>query len=268
MRLWILLVFALALEVSGQQGQFPPRLPPDQLLRQFDRNGDGKISRDEAPERMRQRWDQIDTDHDGFVTLEELKARDARVGGLEPRPGQAASPEPTGQPLAVPAAVPGTRAYVNGALVAGRHDGKTWATAFVSLQEALATGAAEIWAARGTYFPGTNRTASFQLRQGGALFGGFVGRETQRDQRDWERNPTVLEGRGAYHVVTGADDAVLDGFIITGGRAMGGEPGGPPGGGGRGGPPIGGPPGPGTGGRPIHMTETGRGMCRVCWKIS
>jgi len=52
-----ILALAVALPVFGQQGQLPPRLPPAELLRQFDRNGDGKIGRGEAPPRMLQRWD-------------------------------------------------------------------------------------------------------------------------------------------------------------------------------------------------------------------
>lgn len=251
-----IVALAVALPVFGQQGQLPPRLSPEELLRQFDRNGDGKLSRDEAPPRMLQRWEQIDTDHDGFVTLEELKARDARVAGMESRPGRGASPQPADPAPAVPSAIPGTHAFVNAAHTTGTRDGKSWATAFTSVQDALASGAAEIWVARGTYTSGTDRSSTFQLGKGGALYGGFAGSETQRGQRDWQRNPTILDGRGAYHVVTGADDAVLDGFIITCGSAMGGEGGGPPGGGGRfpgGGPPMGGPPGQG-GARPIHLT--------------
>ncbi len=49
---------------------------------------------------------------------------------------------------------------------------------------------------------------------------------------------------------------MLDGLLITGGSAMGGEGGGPLGSGGRfpGGGPLAGPPGLGGAGRPIHMT--------------
>lgn len=124
------------------------------------------------------------------------------------------------------------RVYVNAANINTRQDGRTWVTAFSSLQAgidaAAKQGGGEVWVAKGTYKPttGTDRNASIQLRAGVAVYGGFAGTETERDQRDWERNPTILSGDigkpgdpsdNSYHVVSGADDAVLDGFIITGG---------------------------------------------------
>jgi hypothetical protein len=136
-------------------------------------------------------------------------------------------------PLAAQAIRPvvaGTRAYVDAARPAGSSDGRTWATAFASLPAALASGAAEIWVARGTYVPGAERTATFQLRPGVAVYGGFAGQEGRLEERDWHRHPTILDGQGVYHVVTGADDAVLDGFTVTGGNGLGADRAGPPGG--------------------------------------
>lgn len=99
----------------------------------------------------------------------------------------------------------------------------------------------------GIYRPATDTRfpdATFQLKDGVALYGGFVGTETSRDQRDWESHITVLSGDlagddatdsngvvtdtvdivgpNAYHVVTGSGvntTAVLDGFVITAGYA-------------------------------------------------
>ncbi|HEY3320592.1 MAG TPA: right-handed parallel beta-helix repeat-containing protein [Planctomycetota bacterium] len=169
-----------------------------------------------------------------------------------------------------------TRVFVNATTAGEKHDGQSWATAFRTVQDAIDSaeklGGGDVWVAKGTYKPTTalDRNASIQLRKGVSVFGGFAGSETQREQRDWERNATVLSGDigqegvstdNSYHVVKGADDAELDGFTISGGTAMqqpwgtGGRPGGPPGGGPPGGGhPGGGPPGGGPGGRPIHIS--------------
>jgi hypothetical protein len=90
---------------------------------------------------------------------------------------------------------------------------------------------------------GIDRTATFQLKEGVAVFGGFAGTETARDQRDPAANVTILSGDlngdddnsnviyneptradNSYHVVTGADNATLDGFTITAGNANGDDP--------------------------------------------
>jgi predicted outer membrane repeat protein len=117
------------------------------------------------------------------------------------------------------------------------------------LQTALlaATPGDEIWVQAGIYKPAADTRfpdATFQLKEGVALYGGFAGTETARDQRDWETHITVLSGDlagddttdpngvvtdtdnivgiNAYHVVTGSGvnaTAVLDGFTITAGYA-------------------------------------------------
>lgn len=257
MKKLLLVGLVLVSPLFAQQGPPPggPRPPPEQLIRSFDKNGDGKLTRSEAPDRMKQHWDDINTDGDRFITLEELNARDARAAGGNQN--RFTPPQPAETPgAAVAAAKPGTRAFVNAGNTSGSHDGKTWATAYASVQDALTAGAAEIWVAKGTYTPGTDRSATFHLLNGGALYGGFTGSETLLSQRDWQRNPTILDGKGAYHVVTGADDAILDGFTITGGKGSQDSPagvglniGGAPGGRGRfaGG-------GGGAGGRPIHTS--------------
>ena len=81
-----LLLIALSAPLATRAQEAPAAgrggpMPPDRLLAQFDRNGDGHIAKDEAPERMLGRWDQIDTNGDGAITVDELRARDERVGG-------------------------------------------------------------------------------------------------------------------------------------------------------------------------------------------
>lgn len=108
-----------------------------------------------------------------------------------------------------------------------------------ALQQALSSAAAgsgdELWVEAGVYRPTTTgddpRTATFQLKSGVALYGGFTGNESHRDARDWVANETILSGDigvqgvatdNVYHVVTGSGTdhtAVLDGFTVTGGYA-------------------------------------------------
>jgi predicted outer membrane repeat protein len=108
------------------------------------------------------------------------------------------------------------------------------------LQYALATLApvnSELWVKQGVYTPGTNRTSTFALRSGVAVYGGFDGTETLRSQRnaDPASNNTVLSGdigtAGAvadntYNVVSAFSvdsSAVLDGLTITAGNSNGGS---------------------------------------------
>jgi hypothetical protein len=97
----------------------------------------------------------------------------------------------------------------------------------------------QIWVAAGVHYPGplgAYRTVTFHLKSEVALYGGFMGTETERQQRDWVANLTILSGDvdrngalddgNAYHVVTGNgvdESAILDGFTITGGNANGGN---------------------------------------------
>jgi len=115
----------------------------------------------------------------------------------------------------------------------GFKDGHSWQKAYRNIQDALAIAprGSRIWVAKGTYLPtdGDNRYASFFLKEGVELYGGFDGTERDLSQRDWEKNSTILSGNigdpddpkaNSFHVVVGAEGAVLDGFVVTGGNAL------------------------------------------------
>jgi len=120
---------------------------------------------------------------------------------------------------------------------AGLNNGTTWTDAFTSLQSALdvAIPGAEIWVAAGTYKPatGTDRTISFSMKNGVAIYGGFNGTETQLSERNWETNLTILSGDigtpgdnsdNSYNVFYNSglnSTAILNGFIISNGNADG-----------------------------------------------
>lgn len=134
--------------------------------------------------------------------------------------------------------------YVDRTLTTGAGTGTSWADAYSgpsSLQTALAASVSgdQIWVKAGTYLPSTTglRTASFTMKTGVAIYGGFAGTETTLAQRDWKANITILSGdllgndtatanftENSYHVVLGtgaAVTAVLDGFTVRAGYANG-----------------------------------------------
>ncbi|HEY3267146.1 MAG TPA: right-handed parallel beta-helix repeat-containing protein [Armatimonadota bacterium] len=95
------------------------------------------------------------------------------------------------------------------------NDGSSWARARRSPRGVLSSvgGGDEVWVARGTYVGAIQPPADV------ALYGGFVGTETQRDQRNWTANPTILDGGGAVNAVVtcGGLGIAVDGFTIRNG---------------------------------------------------
>jgi len=137
----------------------------------------------------------------------------------------------------------------------GSADCSSWANA-CTLQKALndAVSGDHIWVKQGVHYPDippyyadNDRNATFTLKNGVAIYGGFAGTpgtEGNFSVRDWQNNHTILSGdidqndnhggnyiidlgenvigNNAYHVVTGVtvdDTTVLDGFIISAGQA-------------------------------------------------
>lgn len=80
----------------------------------------------------------------------------------------------------------------------GLNDGSNWENAYMDLSQALLlTENDEIWVAAGTYKPagpGGDVAATFTLKNNVAVYGGFAGTETAREQRDPAANPVILSG--------------------------------------------------------------------------
>ncbi|PJE09896.1 hypothetical protein [Legionella sp.] len=157
-----------------------------------------------------------------------------------------------------------TRLFVNGSL-AVNGNGRSWATAFNNLQSALEAAAlnasaVEIWVARGVYKPtqvysvqgvvggafgvNTPKLRTFRIGADTAIYGGFLGNETLREERNGLLHPTILCGDMAsncltpytpsndrvWHVIMVGDDippgsgsknVKLDSLIVRGGFANG-----------------------------------------------
>jgi len=172
---------------------------------------------------------------------------------VEPAPGAIAIPkipEPKSRNIT------GRIIYVDTGAT-GNNDGSSWADAFELLQDAIgvASKGDEIWVACGVYKPNQGnqpvkgeRTATFTLKSGVAIYGGFPsgGGDGTWEESNPPANETILSGDfkendarinepamlmtdptrsdNAFHVVTasGTDEtALLDGFIIMGGNASG-----------------------------------------------
>ena len=99
------------------------------------------------------------------------------------------------------------------------HDGSSWALAKRTVQagiNAASAVGAEVWVQAATY------SERITLRPYAYVYGGFVGTETERDQRNWLVNVTTLDGQQQGSVVTGGPGehvSALDGFTVTGGNA-------------------------------------------------
>ncbi len=125
----------------------------------------------------------------------------------------------------------------------GGGDCSTWENA-CTLQMALtnAVSGQEIWVMQGIHMSSAigDRNATFQLKNGVGVYGGFAGAETLRAQRNYMTSVTILSGdldgndnsnvrydeptraENSYHVVTGSgtdSTAVLDGVTVSGGNA-------------------------------------------------
>ena len=113
----------------------------------------------------------------------------------------------------------------------GTGDGSSWANATDKLQFASALssgGGTMVWVKAGTYFGDTTDTeGAFTISANNRVYGGFEGYEGpdyDLSLRDFEKNPTILDGQNARRVLlqdqafTSATMPIWDGFIIQNGN--------------------------------------------------
>ncbi len=125
------------------------------------------------------------------------------IGGTVQTSPYAAEAEPGRAPVPTPA---GVVRYVDRDATGPVHDGTSWCTGFLNLQDALAATAPDsgdtIRVANGTYKPdqGIGQTAgdrlsTFRLKAGVTVRGGYAGcGASDPDERDVTANLTVLSG--------------------------------------------------------------------------
>ena len=80
-RLAVLLLLLVVLSAPGVHAQSQAPLTRKQIMESADKNRDGKISRVEFLERMRDAFFFVDSNKDGFLTLEEYQ----RIPGVDPK---------------------------------------------------------------------------------------------------------------------------------------------------------------------------------------
>lgn len=89
-----------------------------------------------------------------------------------------------------------SQTYVNESAT-GMGDGTSWTNAFTDLNDAINSGATEVWIAKGTYMPDSglkDTLSTFFISKPIKLFGGFAGTETAIEQRNLAANRTILSG--------------------------------------------------------------------------
>ncbi|MFH1742834.1 MAG: right-handed parallel beta-helix repeat-containing protein, partial [bacterium] len=107
--------------------------------------------------------------------------------------------------------------YVRADAVPGGN-GSSWESAFSSIGKALLISSrdGEVWVAGGIYHERVLIVESVDI------YAGFSGNEKTRRQLDWVMNQTIIDAGGSGSAVTVANEAILDGFTVTGGHDEGG----------------------------------------------
>lgn len=69
----------------GGAGQNAPRFDAQRFIKDHDKNGDGKLSKDELPQAAQQDFAQIDSNKDGFISADELRQHADRMAQQRPQ---------------------------------------------------------------------------------------------------------------------------------------------------------------------------------------
>ena len=99
-------------------------------------------------------------------------------------------------------------------------DGTSWTSPFRTIAQALAVASSnhEIWVATGTYLEeGSDETTAVTMKSGVRMYGGFIGVENDKSERDIFQNATRIDGNNERIAVEGANNTVLDGFVVVNG---------------------------------------------------
>ena len=112
----------------------------------------------------------------------------------------------------------------------GTGDGSSWANAtpYIEYATARATDVSKmVWVKTGTYYGDVdNMNGAFLMYKNNRVYGGFAGNEGpdfNLDNRDFEANPTILDGQNARRVIYQTDHfmnheySIWDGFTIQNG---------------------------------------------------
>ncbi|MHB9038617.1 MAG: right-handed parallel beta-helix repeat-containing protein, partial [Armatimonadota bacterium] len=113
--------------------------------------------------------------------------------------------------------------YVDGTRPDNSGSGLSWAAAKKTIQAAItaASSGSEVWVKAVT----SGYNESITLTQGVSVYGGFVGNETARNQRNWTINVTIIDGTSKDNSVVIANSGItstteIDGFTIENGVGM------------------------------------------------
>ena len=63
---------------SNKRSCHDGKIKPSGCLSRLDQNGDHALSKEEIPKRLRSRFDQVDSDHSGLLSYEEVRQSQAQ----------------------------------------------------------------------------------------------------------------------------------------------------------------------------------------------